>query len=86
MKRETQTIDPNKTYSLKEIANNKLVPGMSYFVLRSRVLEDESKPQTKRTINALKVGEGRGRKYFILGRNLLKFIEAEVQKIGEQIS
>lgn len=80
------TIDPNKTYSLKEIAEKQLVPGMSYFVLRTKVLEDEAMPQSRRTINALKVGEGRGRKYFIQGRNLLKFIEAEIHKIGEQIA
>lgn len=69
-------IDPNKIYSLTEIVRDGLMPGVkSYPAVKNRVMDDEALPQNKRTINAIKVGEGRGRKYFIQGRNLLKFIE-----------
>lgn len=72
----TTQIDPQKLYTPTEIAREQLIPGIkSYPSVLKRVLEDEALPQSKRTINAIKVGEGRGRKYFIKGFNLLKFIE-----------
>lgn len=68
-------IDPNKIYSLTEIVREQFIPGLKcYPAIRNRVLEDLALSPNKRTINAIKVGEGRGSKYLIKGRDILKFI------------
>lgn len=73
--RHKKEIQADKMYSLTEVVKDRLLPKkMSYYVLRNIVMDDSALPENKRTINALKVGEGRGRKYFIKGENLLKFI------------
>jgi len=78
MKNELKKIELDKLYSPTEIAREQLIPGIkSYPSVLKRVLEDDAKPKSKRTINAIKVGEGRGRKYFIQGRNLLAYIQAQ---------
>lgn len=71
-------IEPDKLYNPTEIARDQLIPGIkSYPSVLKRILEDEALPKSKRTIHATKVGEGRGTKYFIQGRNLLAYIEAQ---------
>lgn len=77
MKKEKIQIDPNKMYSLTEICKMQVVPGIkSYPTLRNKVLEDKILPVSKRVINAIEAGEGRAKKYFIIGGNLISFIEA----------
>lgn len=81
MKTEQQNIQLDRLYSPTEIARNQLIPGIkSYPSVLKRILEDEAKPTSKRTIHATKVGEGRGTKYFIKGRNLLAYINAQAAK------
>lgn len=73
-------IDPNKTYSLTEIVREGFIPGIkSYPAVKNRIMDDEAKPASKRTIHAIKVGEGRGRKYLIKGKNLLAYIKAQAK-------
>lgn len=80
MTKQKTKIDPDKMYGLTEIFKAHYVPGIkSYNTLLKRVLEDEALPQNQKTINLIKAGEGRGRKYFILGRNLLRFIERQAK-------
>lgn len=70
-------IEPNETYNITQISRLKL-PGMkTYSTLLIKVFEDSMLPASQRVLNATKVGDGKGRKYFVLGRNLLKFIEAQ---------
>lgn len=77
MKQERKEIELDRLYSPTEIAREQMMPGIkSYPSVLKRVLEDEAKPKSQRTIHAVKVGEGRGTKYFIKGRNLLAYIKA----------
>lgn len=78
--KEPSNIDPNKIYSLTEIVREGFIPGIkSYPAVKNRIMDDEAKPASKRVINAIKVGEGRGRKYLIKGNNLLAYIDAQAK-------
>lgn len=60
-----KNIDAEKLYSLTEIVRQKFFEGIkSYPTVKSKLLESG--------INIIKVGEGRGRKYFIKGKDLIK--------------
>ena len=70
-------IDPDKIYNPTEIARDELIPGVtSYPTVRNRVMDDLALPKNKRLLNAIKVGEGKGRAYLITGANLLKYLES----------
>lgn len=69
-------IYPEKNYNLREIADNGFMgKGKTYFVCRNIINDELWKPVEQRTLNATKVGEGRGTSYFIKGENLIKYIE-----------
>jgi len=70
-----QHIENDKYYSLSEVVRLQVVPGIkSYPTLHNEVLRDNAKPASKRTLDALIIGEGRGRTIRIKGSNLKKYI------------
>ena len=76
-------IQPEKTYSLTEIAREGLVPFIkSYHTLYKKVLEDKTLPRTKRLIDATILGEGTGRSIHISGERLQAYLKAHAAQIA----
>jgi hypothetical protein len=65
MNMDTKHINPEKLYSLTEVVRLKLFDVKSYPSIKTKLLESG--------MNIIKVGEWRGRKYFIKGKDLIKF-------------
>lgn len=65
-------IDPKRTYSLIDIANEELLPwGKNIATVRKWIEKDRA---SKNILKAVIVGKGRATKYHIKGANLIKFI------------
>lgn len=68
-------IDPSVYYGLKEIARMGVMPrGKTYPSVLLAIMKEDKLPSNKRVLCAIKVGEGRGVRYAVLGRNLLRYI------------
>lgn len=68
-------IDPKRFYNLHEIARKKCMPrGKTYTSVIQAVLRDFNLPKKARILDAIKVGEGQGARYAVLGRNLIRYI------------
>lgn len=73
-------IDPKHIYSAGEIARalNKKVPHVTEFIQRDRDKDGDD------VLKSIKQGKGRQTKYFIKGKNLIKYLAefgVEVEKI-----
>lgn len=76
-------VQPDRTYSLTEIAREGLVPFIkSYHTLYKKVLEDKTLPKTKRLIDATILGEGKGRSIHISGERLRAYLKAHSAQIA----
>jgi len=65
-------IDPKRTYSLIDIANEELLPwGKNIATVRKWIEKDRA---SKNKLKAVIVGKGRATKYHIKGKNLIDFI------------
>lgn len=69
-------IEPGKTYSLHEIINLRLIPGVkNYPAMLRRVVKDYLLPPEQRTLQALKLGSGGATRYYIKGENLIAYLK-----------
>jgi uncharacterized protein YeaC (DUF1315 family) len=75
-KKIPQKIEPEKYYSLQQVVDMGVFPDViSFTSIRDRVIEDLMLPEQKRVLKALKVGDKRGTRYLIVGRNLIEFLK-----------
>ena len=65
-------IDPNRNYSLVDIANEGIFPWGSNIATVRKWIEKDRNSENK--LKAVIVGEDRGKKYHIKGENIIKFI------------
>lgn len=73
-----KNIEPEKVYSLHAVVNSGLIPPIKSYPTAYRVvLEDLAKPEEKRTINALIIGEGSARTIRIKGENLINYLKSK---------
>lgn len=70
-------IDPKKTYSKYEIILLGVL-GKTEPTVRKRILEDL---RAKNVMETRVVGEGREKRYFVKGENLIKFLEGVTVEI-----
>lgn len=75
-------VDENKVYSLTEIVRKGLIPFIkSYQTANKEVLMDIARPKKERLLNANIIGEGRARTIRISGQDLIKYLEANKDKL-----
>ena len=69
-------IDSEKTYSVLDLVKLKAIPGIKDFrAVMKRVLEDHAKGRNS-ILKPTILGEGKSRRVYIKGENLLKYLEA----------
>lgn len=77
-----KAINPERLYSLNETVRKRLIPWVkSYQTLNKEVLRDQALPKTRRIIDAQIIGEGNSRTIRIMGKNWIKYIEINADKI-----
>jgi len=75
-------VEPEKTYSLTEIAKKKLIPyAKSYPTAYRIVLEDLALPEEERTLKAQILGDGKARTIRIKGEDLITYLRKNSKKV-----
>lgn len=73
MKKNEQTIDPKKFYTLGEIVREGLIPGVTSIPIASRLIATDLK--TNKVLRGVRVPRGfAGVQYKVRGSNIIKFL------------
>lgn len=68
------TINPRRWYTLKEIAEHKMFPWASSYLLTRRIITDDLKG--KKRLHTVTMGKGFNVRYQVKGEHIIKFIKA----------